>query len=407
MIKNIFESSKNIEREIGHYLFGTWIYLLLLVAILSGIKLISNKTIKFIFKWIVQLLFVISVLNITLVMLLDQTYIKYPSDAYAMLPSGDGGVSYMVPFNGNNLHFRCYENNNNNCNNTDQCKTILFESGLPFYSSVWGNVISKMVTMMGNRKDYSEELAQIGRFCVYDRYGYGWSDSRTESIGALQMSNDLSEYLNVLGIGGDQIIFVGWSYGGAIGQIFTSQKKTAGLVLVDSMDIIDGTNDALIQGIIDGKNSFLLLNLFRLTGIPRIIDSYPLESGYLSAQIPLDPHLKYYSNHVFLNSDFLQAAWHELNVLLDSLRDLEIQINTTMVANNGYPFGSTPLVVLTAGENGDHDWIQRQNTLASYSSNSFHIINNNTNHFVPFQSPDSIINAIIKCISMINQQPNQ
>eukprot|EP01133_Synstelium_polycarpum_P006730 gene6730-7823_t len=168
----------------------------------------------------------------------------------------------------------------------------------------------------------------------------------------------------------------------------------SGLVLVDSMDIFD-LNDTLVQEIITGAYSFNLLDTLRVTGIPRFISSYPLQSGYLDSEVPLPDSLKEVSNVIFLTNNFLSASVYELHAIMDSLAQVEYIVNST----SSPILGSTPLVVLTATQNGDSNWNARQAILANYSTNSVHLFAN-SNHFIPLEAPFSIAQAIMTCISM-------
>ncbi|EGG18845.1 hypothetical protein DFA_02584 [Cavenderia fasciculata] len=329
-------------------------------------------------------------------------FMMYPDLAFSHITPNIQQTSYFPLYNNKHLHIRCFNNpsyinntnNNNDNDDTSSPKTVLFEAGTPFYSTIWGNVLNYMPNYLSN----NENGKLIKQYCVYDRYGYGWSDFKGESVRSDEMVNDLQQYLGSIGID-DGIIYVGWSYGGVLAQELaaTNPGILDGVVLVDSMDVLD-LNDTLIQNIVQGVYSFKILDMIKVTGLTKFYDGYPLPSGYLSESINLDGQLKISNNMVYFGSDFLQSTVFELQVIMDSLGLLKSRIDS--LAKGKTLLGDIPLVVLTALENQDEDWMYRQTLLSNYSSNSLHLTTNSS-HFVPIGPTFyDIIKSIDNCISL-------
>ncbi|KYQ89896.1 hypothetical protein DLAC_08459 [Tieghemostelium lacteum] len=305
----------------------------------------------------------------------------------------NNATSHFPIINNRKLHIRCYQNEFNRSGNS---KTVLFEAGIPFYSTVWGNVLVEMLNNSMVQND-------IKQYCVYDRYGYGWSDFKDTQTSALDMVVDLKGYLTQLNITSN-LVLVGWSYGGILSQMFsvTYPSMVDGLVLVDTMDVED-LQDSFLQSMIKtGVHSFSILKYLLVTGIVSLPLNYPLESGYMGEGIQLPSSLKI-SNNIFYSSyPTIETSIQELSVITESLNQLNHTMVKYQLSNQGSSqyLGSLPLVVLTAGQNGTPDWIQRQTIIASFSSSSIHIINNQTNHFVPLNAANSIVNSIQLCIAL-------
>jgi len=60
--------------------------------------------------------------------------------------------------------------------------------------------------------------------------------------------------------------------------------------------------------------------------------------------------------------------------------------------------GDLPLVVLTAGLGTSANWNKLQNELASLSTNSTHIVVENSRHFIQVSQPEVVINAVEQLI---------
>jgi pimeloyl-ACP methyl ester carboxylesterase len=81
-----------------------------------------------------------------------------------------------------------------------------------------------------------EELAKLGRVCIYDRAGYGWSDHSPHSRSSAQIVKELDTLLTQAEIDPPYIL-VGDSFGSCNVRLYAHQfpEKVAGLVLTDAL----------------------------------------------------------------------------------------------------------------------------------------------------------------------------
>ncbi|NJL23576.1 MAG: alpha/beta hydrolase, partial [Leptolyngbyaceae cyanobacterium SM1_3_5] len=81
-----------------------------------------------------------------------------------------------------------------------------------------------------------EELAKLGRVCVYDRAGYGWSDHSPHSRSIRQIVQELDALLTRANIEPPYIL-IGNSFGSYSARLYAHQfpEKVAGLVLTDGL----------------------------------------------------------------------------------------------------------------------------------------------------------------------------
>jgi len=387
-------------------IFSAFVYFLFLITLFIYICRKCKRTVLLIILNIFLFLCILlSFINLIYLTGVNKPYILNPDNTFKQQY---GGVSYFPTFIKNkSLHIRCFSNNNNNnSSNSNSNITVLFEAGLPFYSTVWTNILDVLNNNSSNYNSTSSNTFnnEIKQYCLYDRYGYGWSDLIEHPILGLEMVNDLKENLNLIGIN-KNVITVGWSYGGILSQLMANQYPSLidGIVLVDSMDLVDLQDKFLINLLKQGVMSFEALKFVSISGLIRLPLGYPLSSGYYDHSIPLSSISKKSSNAIYQTYEFIQTSINELSICLDTIQQLSniISNHSSVTNGNNQYLGDIPLVVLTAGENGSEDWLQRQDVLSNYSSNSIHIVNNQTDHFVPLHAPNSIINSINLCIKLI------
>ncbi|KAM9962904.1 hypothetical protein ACTFIW_006125 [Dictyostelium discoideum] len=363
----------------------------------------TNK--KRYFSYLFFTLSLISIIDIILLIQQSDIFLE-PNKTFS---DEFGGKSFRPTINETSLHIRCFEY----AGSSDGEKTILFEAGTPFYSTIWGNVLENLQQQQINNSSSNNNspMNKIKQYCVYDRYGYGWSDlkyksNRNKGVNAIEAVNDLKQYLELIGIN-DHLILVGWSYGGIMSQLFASQfpSMVDGILLIDSMGLTDLTDNFLINLINQGINSFKVLKYILPSGITRILTPlFPLSSGYLgSSTIELSDTLKYSTDLIYQSFNSIDASKNELSIIFDSINQLnDIIINQNNLFGDSQYLGDKSLVVLTASQDCAPDWIDIQFDMTHYSSNSVQIVNNSTDHFVPLHASQSIVNAISLCIVMSN-----
>eukprot|EP01121_Diplochlamys_sp_Union-15-3_P013204 TRINITY_DN405_c0_g1_i6.p1 TRINITY_DN405_c0_g1~~TRINITY_DN405_c0_g1_i6.p1 ORF type:complete len:414 (-),score=24.83 TRINITY_DN405_c0_g1_i6:59-1300(-) len=260
---------------------------------------------------------------------------------------------------GRHLHLYCLGEGN---------MTLLLDAGLPFTSVCWSRVMA------------SEKLRMLSlRYCSFDRAGYGWSDPSDE----------------VKGIKGP-FIYVGWSFGGFQAQYYRYMHPTdiAGLVLIDScyhnmtknISFENDLNQALIL-------TFLTKHLASIGGmrIPGFFGLVLKEAGAPSTtQSKIDQAR---TNAIIYSPLFSDTAYREL----DAFRKSEELVASAV--KDG--FGDTPIVVLLSQEG------EAYSEALAYLSTRRRILKTQSDHYVPYNDPDSIVDAIEHCLSLITHSSEQ
>ena len=107
----------------------------------------------------------------------------------------------------------------------------------------------------------------IGRYCYWDRPGYGWSDNAPSPHSAGMSADKLSEALTLAGETGPWIL-VSAGYGSLVSRIFSSRnfREVVGIMLVDPL------HEDLLHRIGSANRGFILWGwgILSPVGIPRI-----------------------------------------------------------------------------------------------------------------------------------------
>lgn len=238
--------------------------------------------------------------------------------------------------------------------------TVIIEAGFgdaPLKSGSWSSVIIGL------------EIKQITRVCIYDRAGLGSSDPiPTESRTSQDVVNDLHALLSNANIPKPYIL-VGHSLGGFHVRLYADQypDDVVGMILEDAShpDQFERTLALLPAETSDEPESLKLLR----RNIRNIDDMEPnIEKFIFSKSIA--------------------------------------QVKATK------PLGDLPLVVLTQSPSCEEDtglppeiatkyaqvWQTLQADLANLSSNSTHIVATTACHFIHWDEPQLVIDAILKVL---------
>ena len=272
--------------------------------------------------------------------------------------STPGRLDQKVDVGGYRLQIRCLG---------EGSSTVVFEAGLATPGWTW-------VASPGRRSVW-QEVAKTTRACIYDRAGLGDSDAdpgprpRTSQ----RIVDDLHTLLTNAGIHGPYVL-VSWSFGGLNVRLFTQQHRAdvAGLVLLDSSHEEQRARYAALKSLLPAETPNECQSLKQMRSEP------PVEDWRLNPE----------------GVDFAASA--------------------RQVAATGF-LGDLPLAVLTAGkipptsacvprayiERAQHLWLELQDQLARLSTNSMHLVAEQSGHCIHCDQPELVIDAIHKVIEAV------
>src|SRR5215204_674307 len=207
-------------------------------------------------------------------------------------------------------------------------------------------------------------VARDSRVCVYDRAGRGWSDGADGPQDAAQIAADLHTLLERAQVPGPYVL-AGHSFGGLYVQTFAANypDQVAGLVLLDSTAPKPGpalptrTESYDVLGRVSAVFSAVAhLGAGRLIAQASYGSLPPHFRGEARANASTAPYLgSFIEEFVAANAAMQQAA---------SLTNLD----------------GKPLIVLTADTGNAAGWQQKQDHMATLSTNSLHRVANATTH---------------------------
>lgn len=270
-------------------------------------------------------------------------------------------------------------------------------SGSGPYSIVF---INDMNTPMEQWNRLKKEMKDDYKVFSYDRNGYGWSDSSGEEVDIKKSVTELRTALSRSGVYSPYIL-VGHGYGGLLATEFAEKysRNVAGVVLIDSL---------MEEEIKSEEFQKSIKKEVKKAGAGRFFSNFGgLRLGYKSKIFKNDEgFLKEMSDtekELFLSqritSKHYSAYYKELQILKDyeeniqeenALQDIFLQILTPA---NKY-----------GDEEMDKQYIKKQRNLEKLSSESEHILVEDTSSYIQVDRPDAVIKAINKIIKESNKK---
>ncbi len=275
--------------------------------------------------------------------------------------------------------------------------TVIFESGLDLSGSLsWSAV--------------HDEIAKTTRACAYSRAGIMWSDAHNTHQNGKSIAEDLHAILSKAGEQGP-FVLVGHSLGGPYIMIYTKYfgAEVAGLVFVDAShpDQVQRF-DAVAK--ISGSKLIPLIEkmgaLLNWTGVVRVVAD-------TSEKMPNLP-----------DSVDLAVKAYTPTSLWPMLKESEALEQTLAEAGTFRQLGDRPLFVLTstapfpekaiadlnitAEQAKQHQeiWKQMQEELATWSSSSQHKLVPDAGHYIQFDRPDIVIEAVRSVVENVRANRN-
>jgi pimeloyl-ACP methyl ester carboxylesterase len=206
-------------------------------------------------------------------------------------------------------------------------------------------------------------VARHTTVCVYDRAGRGWSDAADGPQDGTQIAADLHTLLDQAHVPGPYVL-AGHSFGGLYVQSFAAQfpDQVAGLVLLDSTAPKPGP--ALPTVTFD--------NVFGRVAalVPAVAH---LGAGRLIAQASYDTLPPRVQNEARANASLARNLRSYIEEFVEA--NAAMQQAAALTNLNG-----KPLIVLTADTGNAADWQQKQDHMATLSTNSLHRVAHTTTH---------------------------
>ena len=270
---------------------------------------------------------------------------------------------------------------------------VVFESGLDMYGSLsWSAV--------------QDQIAQTTRACSYDRAGILWSDRAKGTRNGAAVAADLHAALQAAGERGPYVM-VGHSLGGPYVMTFVQQfgADVAGVVFVDAShpDQQQKMQQAVGQKIEPSMAGPKIAAALAWMGLPRLFAG---SVGHRQAPARANAAM----------SAYLPAS---LGAMLDEQAAID---QTFKDAGALRSLGGRPLVVLTAaapvkaedlatmkltneqGQRLQSVWFALHDDEAAWSSHSRQLRLQDSHHYIQFERPDAVIDAVRAVVEDIRGQ---
>jgi pimeloyl-ACP methyl ester carboxylesterase len=241
------------------------------------------------------------------------------------------------------------------------------------------------------------EVATFARVCSYDRSGIGWSESGPKPRTSPQIVEELHALLKDAGEDGPYVL-VGHSFGGANAQLYAAEypEEVAGMVLVDSALDTRVLDKDLRDAIAETVPSPLLIKATAPLGIPRL-----LAGGGASGEGGPPEELAKERSAIYNGTRHLYAVADEAS---------SVQKSVATATDAAPSLGDKPLIVLSAGAReypgftkGQAKRAQDQADefeagLTGLSENSELVVARNSTHYIQFDRPELVVDAIRRVV---------
>jgi pimeloyl-ACP methyl ester carboxylesterase len=271
----------------------------------------------------------------------------------------------MIDVGGYKLHINC---------KGEGSPTVITENGLGGSSPDWSLV--------------QPIVGENTRICSYDRAGSGWSDTGPAPRTSQQIATELHTLLANAGVPGPYVL-VGHSAGGMHIQVYASQypDEVAGLVLVDPTpaQLIESFTAEERQALLPKAGQFRLLSMLQFFGLLRFI---PLPGDEALTPLPA-------ATQALIRAHRLQSG--AITAMSAEVLSMETSIIQTAEAVSLPP--ERPFIIVWHGipaEPVELEPLARASMeeLAQRSNNSKLIVAENSGHYITFDRPDVVIEAI-------------
>ena len=277
---------------------------------------------------------------------------------------------------------------------------VIFESGLAASSITWTLI--------------QPEIATLTQTCSYDRGGLGYSPAPSTPRTLENICTELRQTLVAAGIAPPYIL-VGHSYGGLILRYFAQhyRAETAGLVFVDPVsvgewcNVTDERRRKLEKGIALSRRGGLLarLGIVRLSlallmsgsrWMPKLVAKASSGPAYglanrIAREVGKLPRQVWPS---------LQRHWSQPKCFYAMAEYLRYLPQNAVSVSDFADLRDIPVVVISAGEASPAE-LEEHAKLAQLSSSGRHLVAERSGHWIPFDRPDIVIEAVRSVVDQV------
>ena len=296
----------------------------------------------------------------------------------------------MVDIGGHRLHLYCLGTGS---------PTVILEAAAPGWSLYWSAV--------------QQQLARTTRVCAYDRAGLGWSERGPLPRTGPRMAKELHRLLERAAIPGPYVL-VGHSLGGLIARLYQHDypQEVVGMVLVDAGHESEMRQAEFRAFANAGKSMLPVIRVMTMLGITRLMATYEQLPPLLTQQeAKVAPEIRPMLRAGWLRTGYYSTLTDESDGLIETLEQ---------VRRSG-SLGNLPLVVVTAtgpiwwpdmpGQVNPtkfrNMWLELQQNLTTLSTNSHQVFADQSSHFIPFDQPDLVTNAVRQLIDRERSLPRR
>ncbi len=288
----------------------------------------------------------------------------------------------MVDVGGHRLHVHCIGTGS---------PTVVLEAAAPGWSLYWSLV--------------QPEVAKVTRVCAYDRAGLGWSERGPLPRTGQRMARELHRLLERAGITGPYVL-VGHSLGGFVARLYRQDHPddVVGMVLVDAGHELEMRQAEFRTFANAGKSMLPAMRAMTILGIPRLLALFDNLPPFLTSQEAKVPEAI---------RPMLRAGWLRTSYITTLADEGEALIETLEQVRHSGSLGDLPLVVVTAtgpvwwpdmpGQVNQTKfrkmWLDLQQELMKLSSTSRQVFADQSSHFIQFDQPALVIDAIRQMVS--------
>ena len=295
-------------------------------------------------------------------------------------------IGTLIDVGGHRLHVQCAGSGR---------PLVLFEAGIAASSLSWALV--------------QPAIARFTKVCAYDRAGLAWSDPPSSPRTFTQIVDELDRVLTSIGAG-EQYVLVGHSFGSFVVRAYAARypNRVTGLVLVDPPTEWLAMTPQRLRTIRRGRRLSHVGAVLAEVGVVRACLSLltggapgaprrfvkvlgPAASRTLERlvgevkKLPTDVH------------PMVQEAWCQPKCFRSMAAHMRVLETEGAVIAAMLPPPAIPTVVISSGNN-PLEQIDEHRALASRSAAARHVIANRSSHWVQFDEPELIVNAVRELI---------